>query len=164
MADLPPSALGPGEASQVDTQPVPSVPMSSFRPQALRGAPVAGQPINGEINYRILRNNIITEFKKGRLAQNEVCDAHPELIRAARNVGEETSVECPICEENNVVLVTYVFGGHLPPGGTLITNKAELSKVAKRAKEMVCYVIEVCPSCQWNHLAQVLPLGGTRVK
>jgi hypothetical protein len=135
---------------------------NAFRPEALRGAPLPGQKITGELNYRILRNNLVSEFQKGRVARHDVCDAHPELMRVAKNLGEPTSVLCPICEEVNVVLVTYLFGGHLPPGGALITNKAELRKYAKRTKEMMCYVVEVCPECRWNHLAEVLPLGGTR--
>ena len=134
----------------------------AFRPEVLRGAPLPGQKISGELNYGLLRSNIIREFQKGRIARNEVCDAHPELMRVAKNLGEPTSVLCPICEQVNVVLVTYLFGGHLPPGGALITNKAELRKHAKKAKEMMCYVVEVCPVCRWNHLAQVLPIGGTR--
>lgn len=138
---------------------------NTFRPEVLRGAPLPGQPRpSGELNYRIMRNNLITEFQKGRIARNEVCDAHPELMRVATNCGEQTSVLCPICEETNVVLITYVFGGHLPPGGVLITNKDELRKQAKRAKEMTCYVVEVCPECRWNHLAEVVPIGGLRKK
>ena len=55
----------------------------TFRPGAIRGAD-AGTP--GEIDYRLARRALISEFKKGRLAQHEVCDAHPELRRAAAAV------------------------------------------------------------------------------
>ena len=78
----------------------------SFNPRAIRGAS-PGLP--GEIDYRLARQSVISEYRKGRVAQHEVCDAHPELIRAARNVGEESSRTCPICEEANVVLV-YLDG------------------------------------------------------
>src|SRR5262249_49633471 len=57
----------------------------SFSPGAIRGAP-AGTP--GEIDYRLARQALISEYRKGRLAQHEVCDAHPELVRAARECSE----------------------------------------------------------------------------
>ena len=34
--------------------------------------------------------HLINEYEAGRLPQDQVCDAHPELIRAARNVGTQT--------------------------------------------------------------------------
>jgi hypothetical protein len=131
----------------------------SFRPDAIRGAPVGG---SGTIDYRLARQALVSEFRKGRLAQHEVCDAHPELVRAARECGEPTSIDCPICEAAQVVLVSYVFGPRLPSFGRCITSKAELAKLARRTDDMACYVVEVCPACSWNHLARVLPLGRGR--
>ena len=43
-----------------------------------------------------------------------------------------TSQECPICEDDQVVLVTYVFGPRLPAFGRCITTKGELPGLAKR--------------------------------
>jgi hypothetical protein len=133
----------------------------SFRPEALRGSGPTGP---GAIDYRLMRRAIISEFKKGRLAQHEVCDAHPELVRAARNVGEATTEDCPICEDAQLVLVTFVFGPRLPAHGRCITTKAELAKLGKTAtSELACYVVEVCPGCSWNHLARTFLVGqGTR--
>ena len=119
----------------------------------------AGPAGPGAIDYRLMRRSIISEFKKGRLAQHEVCDAHPELVRAARNVGEATQEECPICEESRLVLVTFVFGPQLPAHGRCITTKAELAKLGKSARDLAAYVVEVCPECSWNHLARAFPLG-----
>lgn len=130
-----------------------------FRPEAIRGAAPGGA---GSIDYRLARQAVISEFKKGRLAQHEVCDAHPELRRAAQQCREVTAQECPICEDTNVVLVSYVFGPRLPAFGRCITSKAELAKLAKRKDELACYVVEVCPECSWNHLARSFPLGGGR--
>ena len=131
----------------------------SFGPGSLRGA-TASTP--GEIDYRLARQALISEFKKGRLAQHEVCDAHPELVRAARECSEATSMPCPICEEHNVVLVSYVFGPRLPSHGRCITTKAELRALARRSGEFACYVVEVCPSCSWNHLARTFLLNPAR--
>ena len=131
----------------------------SFRPESITGVSSGG---SGAIDYRLARQALVSEFRKGRLAQHEVCDAHPELVRAARECGEPTSIDCPICEATQVVLVSYVFGPRLPSFGRCITSKAELAKLARRADDMACYVVEVCPSCSWNHLARVLPVGRGR--
>ncbi len=91
-----------------------------------------------------------------------MCDAHPELVRAARQVGEPSSLDCPICAEEKVVLVTYVFGAGLPSFGRCITTKGELAKLDRRREPSAAYVVEVCPGCSWNHLARVFPVGGRR--
>ena len=111
------------------------------------------------IDYRLARMGVVSEFRKGRLARHEVCDAHPELKRAAVHASEPTSMECPICEDDNIVLVTYAFGDRLPASGRCITAKGELTKLAKNRKRLACYVVEVCPSCSWNHLARTFLLG-----
>lgn len=131
----------------------------SFRPEAIRGASVATP---GTVDYRLARQAVISEYRKRRLARHEVCDAHPELVRAAKECGDPTSIECPICEDTNVVLVSYVFGPRLPPFGRCITSRDELVKLSRRAADLACYVVEVCPSCSWNHLARAFPLGRGR--
>jgi hypothetical protein len=134
----------------------------SFRPEALRGVPPSGPPAGGEISYRLARNAVVNEFHRGRLGRGEVCDAHPELLRAARNVGESTSEPCPICEDTSVVFVSYVFGPGLPPSGRCVTSRSEMAKLNRRSGVLACYVVEVCPECSWNHLAQIFPVGGRR--
>ena len=106
----------------------------------------------GYVDYRLARNAIVSEFQKGRLSRLDVCDAHPDLLRAAANVGDPTSEDCPICEEDKLRLVSYVFGNRLAPSGVCVTSKKEMNKVARTAKDLVCYVVEVCPTCSWNHL------------
>jgi hypothetical protein len=115
------------------------------------------------VDYRLARRSIIRAFHNGRLSQMDVCDAHPELIRAARHVGEKTSEACPICEDANVVLVSYAFGNGLGPAGHCVTNKSELFKLSQRATELTCYVVEVCPECSWNHLTRTFGVQGNRV-
>ena len=129
----------------------------SFRPQSVRGAEGPG-----EIDYRLARQSVLSEYRKGRLARHEVCDAHPELVRAAREVGDPTAINCPVCEEEHVVLVSYVFGPRLPAFGRCITTRRELQSIAKRPGNFSCYVVEVCPSCSWNHLARTFLLNPVR--
>ena len=117
----------------------------------------------GEIDYRLARQNLISEFKKGRIDRQEVCDAQTELMRAARNVGEPSSRICPICEDAHVVLVTYVFGPRMPASGKCVTTKAEMTALSRTGADLAAYVVEVCPSCKWNHLARtfLLPAPST---
>jgi hypothetical protein len=114
------------------------------------------------VDHRLARRALISEYRKGRLARHQVCDAHPELVRAAREVGSPSSVDCPICEDDKLVLVTYVFGPRLPPFGRCITNARELAQLDKRREPLTAYVVEVCRSCSWHHLLRVLPLGGPK--
>jgi hypothetical protein len=113
----------------------------------------------GEVDFRLARNAVLSEFRKGRLGRNDVCDAHPELLRAARNVGQPTTDRCPICGKAQLVHVSYVFGPGLPPSGHTVSGAAELKRLARRARETACYVVEVCPQCAWNHLARAFPVG-----
>lgn len=114
----------------------------------------------GVVDHRLARRAIINEVKRGRIARHSVCDAHPELIRAARNIGEQTQTPCPICEEVNVVLLTYVFGHGLPKHGRCITKRAEITALQKTPHDYAAYVVEACPGCSWHHLLRVLPVSG----
>jgi hypothetical protein len=127
----------------------------SLPPASLRGTPAPA----GQIDYRLARRAVLEQVRRGRLGRNEVCDAHPELLRAARNVGQATARECPICEDACVVLVSYVFGSRLPSSGRCISTPEELAKLSRRSGRLDCYVVEVCPECSWNHLARAFPLG-----
>lgn len=101
------------------------------------------------------------QFRLGHLGRDDVCDAHPELMRAARNLGQPTSIECPICSESRVVLVAYAFGPRLPPSGRCLASVAEMGELAGRTQQSSCYVVEVCPSCCWNHLYRMELVGGS---
>lgn len=125
----------------------------SFRPQAVRGAVSAGD-LPGQIDYRLARNAVVSEFRRGRLSRLDVCDAHPELLRAATGAGVPSSDDCPICDERPLVHVSYAFGSRLAPGGQSFVGAGELDRVLRRTSPVTCYVVEVCPACGWNHLAR----------
>ena len=90
----------------------------------------------------------------------QVCDAHPELIRAAKNVGTQTKTRCPICEESDLKLITYVFGSRLPAHGRCVSTAKEMRRLGSRTDELTAYVVEACVECRWHHLLRVLPVGG----
>jgi hypothetical protein len=103
---------------------------------------------------------LINQVRVGRLGRDQVCDAHPELIRAARNVGVQTSTRCPICEQADLKLITYVFGARLPAQGRCVSTAKELRQLGARSDELTAYVVEACIECRWHHLLRVLPVGG----
>lgn len=124
-----------------------------FSAGGLRGA-------RAVVDHRLARRHIINEFRRGRLRQDQVCDAHPELIRAARNVGAESRATCPICQAAKLRLITYVFGARLPNHGRCVSSAPEMAALNKRSDELTAYVVEACVECRWHHLLRVLPVGG----
>jgi hypothetical protein len=108
-----------------------------------------------------MRESILKEYRRGRVGRLDVCDAQPELLRVAKNLGRETDTECPICESEQLVHVTFAFGPGLPPGGLPLVNRRDLARnAAKGNADVACYVVEVCTGCAWNHLLSVFVSGG----
>ena len=50
----------------------------------------------------------------------------PSCSGPPRNLGRPTGEQCPICEEADLVDVTFVFGSRLPSGGRCVATQAEL--------------------------------------
>lgn len=132
----------------------------SFGPQSLPGLRPGAAP--GRVDYRLVRRHTVDEFHRGRLSRLDVCDAQPELLRAARNLGRSASQPCPICEDENLVTVSFVFGPRLPAHGRAVSSAREMAKLRSRRDPAHCYVVEVCPDCAWNHLLQAFSVGGNR--
>ncbi len=122
---------------------------------ALRGAG-SGRAL---VDHRLTRQHLINEYRRGRLSQDQVCDAHPELIRAAKNVGTALATPCPICAADELRLVTYVFGPRLPAHGRCVSTAKEMRQLDRRRDELTAYVVEACTACRWHHLRTVVPVG-----
>lgn len=111
------------------------------------------------VEYRLLRDSIAKAVRLGKVSQEDVCDAHPELVRAATNLGRKTGDLCPVCGQRETVEVTYVFGAKLPPGGTCPATKTELNKLLRREEPVQAYAVEVCTDCRFHHLLRRYPGG-----
>ena len=120
--------------------------------------------ISAQVEYRLVRNATVREVHRGKALKVDVCDAHPELLRAARNVGRPTKEVCPICDDGRLVKVTFVFGAKLPAGGRCPGTVAELRQLTKRTEPVLCYEVEVCPDCAWHHLMRKYPAGGVKAR
>jgi hypothetical protein len=123
-----------------------------------------GQPVTGlgQIEYRLARDSAIREFRRGRLSKIDVCDAQPELMRVAKNLGKPTEIECPICEEQNLVQVLFAFGPRLPSQGRALSSPTEMRGLARGASDVAFYLVEVCTGCGWNHLLRMFTAPAAR--
>ncbi|MCI4354258.1 MAG: DUF5318 domain-containing protein [Thermoplasmata archaeon] len=105
------------------------------------------------VDYALARRAVLHELRAGRRDLTDCCDAHPELLRAGRNIGEELAGDCPVCGRARLRLVSYVYGDDLRhANGRCITSDGELAKLEATQEEFSRYVVEVCIACGWNHL------------
>jgi uncharacterized protein DUF5318 len=112
------------------------------------------------VDYALVRKAVLRDLKRGVLTRLDVCDAHPELLRAGRHVGEDAGHDCPVCTSADVRLVSYVYGDKLKAAnGRCITSEQELEKLGATQDEFARYVVEVCLDCGWNHLVRRYLLG-----
>jgi Family of unknown function (DUF5318) len=104
-------------------------------------------------DYALARRAVLRDFRRGALTRLDVCDAHPELLRAAQCIGTELDDECPVCAATTLRLVSYVYGDKLKAAnGRAISTTSELAKLGASCDEFACYDVEVCVECRWNHL------------
>ena len=114
------------------------------------------------VEFGLVRHALLAKLADGSLRHEDICDAHPELLRAAKNIGRTTGETCPVCSEAELVEVTYVFGARLPAGGTCPTSRAELLKLERREEPVKCYAGEVCVACSFHHLVRKGSAGDRR--
>ncbi|HZJ27245.1 MAG TPA: DUF5318 family protein [Acidimicrobiia bacterium] len=112
------------------------------------------------VDYALARRAVLADLRRGVVAQHDVCDAHPELLRAARHVGQPAEGNCPVCSGAHVRHVSYVYGDGLKrANGRCISYPGELEKLGASVDEFACYIVEVCVDCSWNHLGRRELLG-----
>jgi Family of unknown function (DUF5318) len=111
------------------------------------------------VDYGLARRATLASVRSGRTTVTDVCDAHPYLLRAAKFHGEPTEDLCPICRKAKLTHVTYVYGDELGQYEGRVKQSRELAEMAAEYGEFRVYVVEVCQSCGWNHLASSYVLG-----
>ncbi len=105
------------------------------------------------MDYGLARRATLASVFAGHTTVADVCDAHPYLLRAAKFHGEATETGCPICRKAKLTHVTYVYGDELGRYEGRVKQSPELAEMATEYGEFRVYVVEVCQSCGWNHLA-----------
>ena len=106
------------------------------------------------IDYTLAKRAILRDSQRGLQSVNDLCDAHPELIRAARHVGEPTRTDCPVCGKEKLVLLAYVYGDALKHDNGRVWSLDTGLRMAAAYTGACCYVVEVCKGCHWNHLRE----------
>jgi hypothetical protein len=117
-------------------------------------------PSGPVVDYRLARRSVLQSLRRGALSTTDVCDAHPELLRAGKNIGEEASSLCPVCSHDSLRWVRYVYGDELKRNNGRVVYPAEwLSELARAHDHFTCYLVEVCVDCSWNHLVRAYSAG-----
>ena len=119
--------------------------------------PEQGAP---SVDYSLARRSVLSRVRQGLLGTTDVCDAHPELMRAATNIGVVDERPCPICSHETLKRVSYVYGDELKrDNGRVVYPTEWLAELADRYDQFTCYVVEVCIDCAWNHLVRSYMVG-----
>ena len=111
------------------------------------------------VDYALQRRALLADVRAGRVGLAAVCDADPYLKRAARYHGEQTTRSCPLCREERLVQVSWVFGESLGAASGSARKPDELDELAARLADFTVHVVEVCGTCGWNHLVLSYVLG-----
>jgi hypothetical protein len=108
----------------------------------------------GVVDYTLAKRALLRDARAGLLSSSDLCDAHPELMRAARHVGEPTRSDCPVCGKDKLVLLAYVYGDGLKADNGRVWSIDTGLRMAAAYPGSRCYVVEVCRRCSWNHLRE----------
>ena len=104
------------------------------------------------VDYRLARRSLLLGLQTGFISRFDVCDAHPEAMRAARFIGEPADRPCPICGSDDLRLLFYAYGKELKRDSGRVRRREDLEELTRTVAEFCCYVVEVCTDCSWNHL------------
>lgn len=116
--------------------------------------------MQGFTDFTLAKRAVLDSFRRGSLSPLDICDAHPELIRAARNIGSKIDRPCPVCNHDALRQVRYVYGDELKHlSGRPVYPEGWDKDLSKEHDEFRCYAIEVCIDCEWNHVAACYLMG-----
>jgi hypothetical protein len=113
----------------------------------------------GYVDFALKKRATIASIYRGLNTTVDACDADPYLRRAAKFHGEITQRDCPMCRNEKVTELQYVFGDQLGQYSGRIKNNEELIEMQDEYGEFRVYVVEVCLGCGWNYLVCAFSLG-----
>ncbi len=149
---------------------------SSLRP------PQATVGVRSFVDYALVRQATLHDLRSGYVTTTDVCDPHPDLIRAALHHGEPSTRSCPVCRRGDagvdrldprlginggpglpgaggLVFLRYAYGEELGQFSGRIKDQAEIAELSRESGDVKVYVVEVCISCGWNHLVASYVVG-----
>ena len=124
------------------------MPRSATRPRA-----------RSFVDYSLQRRAVLEAVRRGATSSTEVCDAHPYLLRAARFHGEPIARRCPLCRDERLLLLRYVYSEELGQYSGRLRTAEEVVAMAGEYGHLSVYVVEVCAGCAWNHLMASYVVG-----
>src|SRR5437867_9598359 len=96
----------------------------------------------GVVDYTLAKRALLRDFRRGLLSRLEICDAHPELLRAARYLGSRAKRPCPVCKADELKLLAYVYADGLKGDNGRAYAVREAIAVAAGQRGGKCYVVE----------------------
>jgi hypothetical protein len=111
------------------------------------------------VDYALQRRALLSEVMSGRAGLDDVCDASPYLVRAAKYHGVPTDTTCPVCRKEPLTHVYWVYGDEIKHLAGSARVPDELEQMAGTFGEFSVYQVEVCRSCSWNHLVASFVMG-----
>ena len=106
------------------------------------------------MDYTLAKRALLREFRRGLTSRLEICDAHPELLRAAKHLGKESTRPCPVCSKEELRLLAYVYADGTGRDNGRAWRVEDGLSIAAAHPGAACYVVEVCLECSWNHLTE----------
>jgi len=109
---------------------------------------LAGNARPGRIEYRLMRESIVKDYRRGRLGRLEVATPNPNCCGSRRTSGGRQTPSAPSVSKNSSS--TSCSPSSRPsPGGLPMTDLGSLSKATRKSSELACYLVEVCTGCSW---------------
>lgn len=107
--------------------------------------------MNAVTDYTMARRAVIAGFRSGSVSKADICDAQPDLLVAAKNAGECSDSDCPVCGSSETSIVTFAFGDGLGRNNGRMIPQRSISEYTS-ISGVRCFSVEVCPGCSWNHI------------
>lgn len=111
------------------------------------------------VDYALQRRALLAQVARGLATIDDVCDASPYLVRAAKFHGVPTTTTCPMCRKELLTHVFWIYGDQLGARAGSARSPKELDMLASELNEFSVYQVEVCRTCSWNHLIASFMLG-----
>lgn len=132
----------------------------SFNGRSFDPTRIPDAPRSPFVDYSMARRALLASLRRGEVTTSDVCDAHPELLRAGKNIGREMPSPCPVCSHDSLRGVRYVYGEELKRNnGRVVYPEGWLFELQQEHEHFTCYVVEVCIDCSWNHLLRSYQTG-----
>lgn len=105
-----------------------------------------------ELSHEWQRRTTLRDLHQGLLLADAYLDADHLLITAARFHGFEAQVACPVCKQDALRYVRWVYGDNLGRRSGTARDEAEIARLVEEVGPITVHLVEVCESCKWNFL------------